>query len=47
MLDMEYDPDPPFPGGSPEATPPAIYRGMEGLYDAGCAATERALGVRE
>ena len=47
MLDMEYDPDPPFAGGSPEATPPAIYRGMRGMYDAGFAATERALGVRE
>ena len=35
MLDMEYDPQPPFEGGSPEKTKPAVYDYMNGMYKAG------------
>ncbi len=35
MLDMEYDPQPPFEGGSPEKTKPAIFEYMNGMYKAG------------
>ena len=35
MLDMEYDPAPPFAGGSPEATPAPVFSMMEGMYDMG------------
>lgn len=35
MLDMEYDPAPPFEGGSPERTPPSVYQIMYDMYDAG------------
>ncbi|MEM1041414.1 MAG: DJ-1/PfpI family protein [Bacteroidota bacterium] len=35
MLDMEYDPAPPFPGGSPETTPPGVLAMMQAMYDAG------------
>jgi transcriptional regulator GlxA family with amidase domain len=34
MLDMEYDPAPPFEGGSPERTPADVYRVMFNMYDA-------------
>ncbi|MEL7248519.1 MAG: DJ-1/PfpI family protein [Bacteroidota bacterium] len=35
MLDMEYDPQPPFAGGSPEKTRPAVFEYMNGMYKAG------------
>lgn len=43
MLDMEYAPDPPFPGGSPATTPPDVYQMMEAMYDMGFEATENML----
>ena len=46
MLDMEYDPEPPFEGGSPERTPEVLYTGMRDMYDAGFERVERELGVR-
>ena len=47
MLDMEYDPEPPFEGGSPEESSAVIARGMEAMYDVGFARVEEELGVRE
>ena len=47
MLDMEYDPEPPFAGGSPKESPEVIARGMEAMYDVGFAPVEKQLGVRE
>ena len=44
MLDMEYDPEPPFEGGSPEESSAVIARGMEAMYDVGFARAEEALG---
>lgn len=35
MLDMEYDPTPPFEGGSPESTPSEILQFMTLMYKAG------------
>ncbi|MEM1127544.1 MAG: DJ-1/PfpI family protein [Bacteroidota bacterium] len=35
MLDMEYDPAPPIPGGSPATTAPAVLALMQAMYDAG------------
>ncbi|MDX2061468.1 MAG: DJ-1/PfpI family protein [Bacteroidia bacterium] len=35
MLDMEYDPSPPFVGGTPEKTPPAVFQLMQTMYDMG------------
>lgn len=34
MLDIQYDPDPPISGGSPQKTDPYVYEGMEMMYDA-------------
>lgn len=33
MLDLQYDPDPPVRGGSPEKTEPVVYNGMTFMYD--------------
>lgn len=33
MLDLEYDPKPPIPGGSPSNTDPHVFEGMEMMYD--------------
>lgn len=33
MLDLQYDPDPPIRGGSPENTDPFVYDGMTYMYD--------------
>lgn len=38
MLDMEYDPQPPFEGGSPAKTKPAVFEYMNGMYKAGVGA---------
>lgn len=35
MLDMEYDPLPPFEGGSPEKTSPEVLQFMTAMYKAG------------
>lgn len=35
MLDMEYDPAPPFEGGSPEKTSPKVLNFMTTMYKAG------------
>ncbi|MEO1052076.1 MAG: DJ-1/PfpI family protein [Bacteroidota bacterium] len=35
MLDMEYDPAPPIPGGSPEKTKSNVYQMMLAMYDMG------------
>lgn len=35
MLDMEYDPSPPFKGGSPEKTSPEVLQFMTTMYEAG------------
>lgn len=35
MLDMEYDPAPPFDGGSPEKTPKHVREFMTSMYKAG------------
>jgi len=35
MLDMEYDPQPPFEGGSPEKTRPAVFDYMNNMYKSG------------
>ncbi len=35
MLDMEYDPAPPIPGGSPETTRPDVLQMMQAMYDMG------------
>ncbi|MEM1407207.1 MAG: 4-methyl-5(B-hydroxyethyl)-thiazole monophosphate biosynthesis protein, partial [Bacteroidota bacterium] len=35
MLDMEYDPDPPVNGGTPEKTKPSVYQMMLSMYDMG------------
>ena len=35
MLDLEYDPQPPFEGGSPEKTKPAVYEYMNDMYKSG------------
>ncbi len=35
MLDMEYDPAPPFEGGSPEKTSPQVLEFMSTMYKAG------------
>ncbi|CAM1357948.1 DJ-1/PfpI family protein [Tenacibaculum xiamenense] len=35
MLDMEYDPFPPFEGGSPEKTNPEVLQFMTAMYAAG------------
>lgn len=32
MLDMEYDPQPPFVGGRVDKTPPEVLEMMDGLY---------------
>ena len=33
MLDLQYDPKPPVPGGSPRETEPRVFEGMEMMYD--------------
>lgn len=33
MLDLQYDPNPPISGGSPEKTDPYVYEGMLMMYD--------------
>lgn len=33
MLDLQYDPDPPVRGGSPEKTEPAVFDAMQTMYD--------------
>jgi hypothetical protein len=33
MLDLQYDPDPPIRGGSPENTDTYVYEGMTYMYD--------------
>lgn len=33
MLDLQYDPDAPVRGGSPEKTEPAVFDGMQYMYD--------------
>lgn len=35
MLDMEYDPDPPVEGGSPDKTGFIVYQMMKAMYDMG------------
>ncbi|KQC31719.1 hypothetical protein AAY42_10365 [Flagellimonas eckloniae] len=35
MLDMEYDPSPPFEGGSPEKTTPHVLQFMTAMYKSG------------
>ena len=35
MLDMEYNPAPPFSGGTPETTPPPVRELMQQMYDMG------------
>ncbi len=35
MLDLEYDPQPPFKGGSESSTDKAVVEGMRALYDQG------------
>ncbi len=35
MLDMEYDPSPPFEGGSPEKTSPPVLQFMTTMYKSG------------
>jgi len=35
MLDLEYDPQPPFPGGSEQKTDPTIVAGLRKMYDDG------------
>lgn len=35
MLDMEYDPSPPFEGGSPEKTNPHVLQFMTAMYKSG------------
>lgn len=33
MLDLQYDPNPPVTGGSPENTEPAVFDAMQFMYD--------------
>ena len=33
MLDLQYDPEPPIKGGSPNKTNPYVYEGMTMMYD--------------
>jgi len=33
MLDLQYDPNPPVRGGSPEKTEPAVFDAMQFMYD--------------
>lgn len=33
MLDLQYDPKPPVPGGSPAKTEKSVYEGMQLMYD--------------
>jgi len=33
MLDLQYDPDPPVRGGSPEKTRPSVFNAMKTMYD--------------
>ena len=35
MLDMEYDPAPPFEGGTPQRTPASVRDMMQQMYDMG------------
>lgn len=35
MLDMEYDPQPPIAGGSPNKTKPEVFNMMQTMYDMG------------
>jgi transcriptional regulator GlxA family with amidase domain len=35
MLDMEYDPAPPFEGGSPKRSPKPVFELMQAMYDMG------------
>ena len=35
MLDMEYDPQPPIAGGSPQKTKPEVFNMMQTMYDMG------------
>jgi transcriptional regulator GlxA family with amidase domain len=35
MLDMEYDPQPPYVGGRVDNTPPEVYKMMDELYTSG------------
>ena len=42
MLDLEYDPQPPFRAGSEQNTEKAIVDMMRGMYDAGLASAKKA-----
>ncbi|MDR6834429.1 MULTISPECIES: DJ-1/PfpI family protein [unclassified Sphingopyxis] len=45
QLGIEYDPAPPYAGGHPDRTPPAITAGLKTrVYDAAAARIEQALG---
>ncbi|MBL9065874.1 MAG: DJ-1/PfpI family protein [Sphingopyxis sp.] len=45
QLAIEYDPAPPYVGGHPDRTPPAITAGLKArVYDAAAARMEQALG---
>jgi cyclohexyl-isocyanide hydratase len=48
QLALEYDPAPPFPGGTPKTTPAPLVAGMrERVYDAAAKDMEAAIRMPE